>query len=105
MTRTCRTVRVFISSTYRDMHAERDHLGTVVFPELWERVEWSGLDFFNVDLRWSVPAKGANDEAVNSWEYCWQWIDCIELVLVCILGQRHGWVPEPVQFRESTDRH
>src|SRR5258708_3884865 len=27
-------VRVFISSTFRDMHAERDHLVTVVFPEL-----------------------------------------------------------------------
>ena len=26
-------VPVFISSTFRDMHAERDHLVTVVFPE------------------------------------------------------------------------
>ena len=34
MTATWRTVRVFISSTFRDMHAERDHLVTVVFPEL-----------------------------------------------------------------------
>ncbi|MBN2560004.1 MAG: DUF4062 domain-containing protein [Phycisphaerae bacterium] len=29
-----RTIRVFVSSTFRDMHAERDHLVTVVFPEL-----------------------------------------------------------------------
>ena len=29
-----RQVRVFISSTFRDTHAERGHLGTVVFPEL-----------------------------------------------------------------------
>ncbi len=28
------TVRVFISSTFRDMHAERDYLVRVVFPEL-----------------------------------------------------------------------
>jgi hypothetical protein len=33
-----RSVRVFTSSTFRDMHAERDHLVTVVFPELLERV-------------------------------------------------------------------
>ena len=32
------TVRVFISSTFRDMHAERDHLVKVVFPELRERL-------------------------------------------------------------------
>ena len=42
-------VRVFISSTFRDMHAERDHLVTVVFPELRERVEQLGLEFFDVD--------------------------------------------------------
>ena len=44
-------VRVFISSTFRDMHAERDHLVTVVFPELRERCESLGLEFFDVDLR------------------------------------------------------
>ena len=44
-------VRLFISSTFRDMHAERDHLVTVVFPELAERLERLGLDFHDVDLR------------------------------------------------------
>ena len=48
-------VRVFFSSTFRDMHAERDHLVTVVFPELRERCERLGLEFFDVDLRWGVP--------------------------------------------------
>lgn len=38
MPATCQTVRVFVSSTFRDMHAQRDHLVTVVFPELSERV-------------------------------------------------------------------
>ena len=42
-------VRVFISSTFKDMHAERDHLVTVVFPELRERCERLGLEFFDVD--------------------------------------------------------
>ena len=70
-----RQVRVFISSTFRDMHAERDHLATVVFPELRERIEQFGLEFFDVNLRWSVPAKNANGETANSSEYCWQWIE------------------------------
>ena len=48
-------VRVFISSTFRDMHAERDHLITVIFPELRERLQEIGLDFYDIDLRWGVP--------------------------------------------------
>jgi len=99
-----RQVRVFISSTFRDMHAERDHLVTVVFPELRERVEQLGLEFFDVDLRWGVPAKTLDGETANSLEYCRQWIDRVEPFFVCILGQRYGWVPEPHQFRESADR-
>jgi hypothetical protein len=47
-----RQIRVFISSTFPAMHAERDHLETVVFPELKERFEQLGLEFFDVDLCW-----------------------------------------------------
>jgi hypothetical protein len=87
-----RQIRVFISSTFRDMHAERDHLVTVVFPELRKRVEQLGLGFFDVDLRWGVPEQDANGETANSWEYCKRWIDRVEPFFVNILGQRYGWV-------------
>ena len=30
-------IPILISSTFRDMHAERDHLTQTVFPELQER--------------------------------------------------------------------
>jgi len=99
-----RQVRVFISSTFRDMHAERDHLVTVVFPELRERLERLGLEFFDVDLRWGVPSKDADGETANSWEYCRQWIDRVEPFFVCMLGQRYGWVPEPGQLTAEEDR-
>ena len=33
-----RQVRVFLSSTFRDMHAERDHLVKVTFPRLREKL-------------------------------------------------------------------
>lgn len=90
-----RQVRVYISSTFRNIHAERDHLVTVIFPELRERVEQLGLKFFDVDLRWGVHAKEANGETANSWEYCRQWIDRVEPFFVRILGLRYAWVPEP----------
>ena len=99
-----RSVRAFVSSTFRDMHAERDHLVPVVFPELRERVGQLGLEFFDVDLRWGVPAKDLNGETANAWEYCRQWIDWVEPFFVCILGQRYGWVPEPRHFRATADQ-
>jgi WD40 repeat protein len=99
-----KSIRVFISSTFRDMHAERDHLVTVVFPELRERVEQLGLEFFDVDLRWGVPEKNTDGETANSWEYCRQWIERVEPLFVCILGQRYGWVPKVGDFRDPADQ-
>lgn len=81
-----RPIRVFVSSTFRDMHAERDHLVTVVFPELRERCERLGLEFFDVDLRWGVPEKKPDGEQANSWEYFRQWNERVEPLFVCILG-------------------
>lgn len=103
MDATWRTVRVFISSTFCDTDAERDHLVAVVFPELRERTERLGLEFFDVGLRWGVPAEDLNGETANSWEYRRQWIDRVEPFFVFILGQRYGWVREPQQFRGDVD--
>lgn len=97
-------VRFFSSSTFRDMHAERDHLVTVVFPELREQVERLGLECFDVDLRWAVTAKDLNGETADCWEYCRQWINRVESFFVCILGQRYGWVPELRRFHAAADR-
>ncbi len=99
-----KTVRAFISSTFRDMHAERDHLVTIVFPELRERLERLGLEFFDVDLRWGVPEKDANGETANSWEYCKKWIERVEPFFIGLLGQRYGFVPSPQQIYDHADR-
>ena len=56
-------VRAFVSSTFRDMHAERDEMVTVVEPELRERLSWLELHFELVDLRWMVP--GATEHVLT----------------------------------------
>ena len=38
MTQTWKTVRFFITSTFRDMQAERDHLVRFVFPKIRQRI-------------------------------------------------------------------
>jgi hypothetical protein len=97
-------VRAFISSTFSDMHAERDHLVTVVFPELRERLDRLGLEFFDVDLRWGVPRTGVDGERANSWAYCKKWISRVEPFFVCMLGERYGWKPPISQIPGRTDR-
>ena len=59
MSQTWKSVRVFISSTFRDMHAERDHLVRVVFPELKERCRQRRVHLIDVDLRWGVTQEQA----------------------------------------------
>lgn len=99
-----RQVRVFSSSTFRDMNSERDHLVTVVFPELRDRVERLGHEFFDVDLRWGVPHENLDGERANSWAYCKRRIDEVEPFFVCMLGQRYGWRPPADEILDETDR-
>ena len=54
MPSTWNTIRIFISSTFRDMHAERYHIIKVVFPELRERYAKHKLHLIDVDLRWDA---------------------------------------------------
>ena len=49
-----RTVKVFISSTNRDMNAERDHLVKVVFPSLREKLGKHRVYLIDIDLRWGL---------------------------------------------------
>ena len=99
-----RVIRVFVSSTFRDMQAERDHLVTVVFPELRERLERLGLELYDVDLRWGVPKIGVDGEKANSWDYCKQWIERVEPFFISLLGQRYGWTPPESEIHDEQDR-
>lgn len=49
-------IRLFVSSTFRDMHAERDHLNRLAFPELRARCLRRGVEFSAIDLRWGITA-------------------------------------------------
>ena len=52
-----RTVCVFISSTFRDMQPERDHLVRFVFPRLREELLKRRIHVVDVDLRWGVTSE------------------------------------------------
>jgi WD40 repeat protein len=86
------TVRVFISSTFRDMHAERDHLVRVVFPELRERCRTRHVHLIDVDLRWGVTEADAEDG--RALDICLDEIDGCRPYFLGILGHRYGFVPD-----------
>jgi tetratricopeptide (TPR) repeat protein len=82
-----KTVRVFISSTFRDMHAERDYLINTIFPELQERMAARRLHLRPVDLRWGVlEEEDALDICLNVIEEC-------RPFFIGLLGNRYGFTP------------
>jgi telomerase protein component 1 len=86
-------IRIFICSTFRDMHAERDQLSRIVFPELRSRCLRRGADCLGVDLRWGVTEEEAEQEGALA--LCLQEVERCRPFFVCLLGGRFGWVPPP----------
>ena len=95
-----KTVRIFISSTFNDMHAERDYLVKNVFPELSAWCEERKLHLVDIDLRWGVTA--ADSQANNAVLACLRNIDESRPFFLCFLGQRRGWVPKDREISERT---
>lgn len=87
---TWRTIRVFISSTFRDMHGERDLLTKYVFPELRCWCYNYCLNLYEVDLRWGITEKQSQSE--KQLELCLSEVMRADL-FIGILGDRFGWVP------------
>ncbi|XP_054870069.1 telomerase protein component 1 isoform X2 [Amphiprion ocellaris] len=83
-----RGVRVFISSTFRDMHSERDVLVRSVFPELRRRAAQHRLHLQEVELRWGVT----EEESERAAQLCLSEV-CRSQMLVGILGERYGMAP------------
>lgn len=86
------TVRVFISSTFRDMHSERDWLIKRVFPALRERLERYRIYLVDIDLRWGVTEQQA--ESGGALDVCLDQIDACRPFFLGLLGERYGWVPQ-----------
>jgi telomerase protein component 1 len=86
-----KTTRVFISSTFRDMHAERDWLVKRVFPALRQRLEPLRIHLVDIDLRWGITREQADNDQVLG--LCLQQIDECRPFFLGLLGGRYGWVP------------
>jgi telomerase protein component 1 len=89
--KTWRTARVFISSTFLDMHGERDLLTRHVFPELREKLKRYRINLSEVDLRWGITEEEA--QKGSSLGVCLEEVDRCRPFFVGFLGSRYGWTP------------
>lgn len=87
-----RTVRIFISSTFLDMHGERDLLTRHVIPELRERCRAKRIHISEVDLRWGITEEEANHD--RQLETCLAEVDRCRPFFIGLLGKRYGYTPK-----------
>ena len=91
-----RTVRVFLSSTFRDFAEERDLLVKKIFPELRRRCRERQVELVDVDLRWGITEEQAQRGEVLP--ICLAEIDRSRPYFMGFIGDRYGWVPEHHQY-------
>jgi len=84
-------IRVFVSSTFRDMMRERDQLMTHTWPELRRFCRERQVELVEVDLRWGIAEEQSTRKETLKF--------CLDEILACrpffigLLGERYGWTP------------
>lgn len=91
-----RSIRVFISSTFKDMMNEREYLMKKIFPQFRRMCNEKGVEFTEVDLRWGVTEEDALKGKVI--EICLNEIDKSRPYFIGILGERYGWIPDYKEY-------
>ena len=93
--------RVFVSSTFGDLIAERNVLQEKAFPALRKYCQEHGARFQAIDLRWGVSQEAALDQ--QTMRICLEELRrCQNLSprpnFIVLLGNRYGWRPLPAEI-------
>jgi nephrocystin-3 len=89
-----RVVRVFVSSTFLDMQAERDELAKWIFPQLRKLCEQRAVTWTEVDLRWGITDEQQAEGKVLP--ICLEEIKRCRPFFIGLLGERYGWIPDQI---------
>lgn len=103
-TQNWQTVYLFLSSTFNDMHAERDYLTKFVFPELREWCARRRLEFVDIDLRWGITDEDSTQNH-RTLAICLENVERCRPLFLALLGQRRGWVPAPNEVDPDLLQH
>ena len=88
---TNRRIRVFVSSTFRDMIEERDTLMTHTWPALRRLCQERHAEFVEVDLRWGIAESQSTRK--ETLKLCLDEIRACRPFFIGLLGDRYGWTP------------
>ena len=80
-----KTVKVFISSTFLDMHSERDILIKTIFPMLRSKLSHLMINIYDIDLRWGI----ANEKYKETLDICLNQVLESDY-FISLLGERYG---------------
>ncbi len=88
-------VKVFISSTFRDLNPERNYLVKVVFPKINKELDNRNQDIkvYHVDLRWGITNEDMKNKRVI--DTCMKYLHEAKPYFVGIIGNRYGSVMSP----------
>ena len=86
-----REIRIFLSSTFSDMHEERNYLTKKIFPRIREICERREVRFTVLDLRWGITEEESRTGKVI--EICMDEIKRTKPFFIGLLGGRYGWIP------------
>ncbi len=101
-----REIRVFLSSTFRDMEAERNHLIKHIFPKIRAACLARQVGFTEIDLRWGVTEEESRNGVTV--DICLKEIDrCRDFppFFIGFLGERYGWIPCRDDLAAYWERH
>jgi predicted negative regulator of RcsB-dependent stress response len=95
---------IFITSTFRDLQAERDWLGQHVFLELQERLRGRRVILEPIDLRLGVDTTAVADPGARELQVlqvCLAEIERSRPFLIGLIGERYGWIPPPERMQAA----
>eukprot|EP01105_Mastigella_eilhardi_P019218 TRINITY_DN450_c0_g1_i3.p1 TRINITY_DN450_c0_g1~~TRINITY_DN450_c0_g1_i3.p1 ORF type:complete len:1376 (-),score=324.64 TRINITY_DN450_c0_g1_i3:50-4144(-) len=84
-----RNIRIFFSSTFKDMQEERELVAKKVMPEIRAQCALRGVTVNQVDLRWGITKE--QSESGNTISICLSEVDRCRPWFISMLGERYGW--------------
>lgn len=98
-----RQIRIFISSTFRDMQDERNQLMRFTFPKLRDLAAKRDVTLTEVDLRWGITDEDSKSGKVV--DICLREIENSIPFFIGIIGNRYGWVPKKKDLDDNVTDH
>ena len=91
-----RSIRLFLSITFRDFGEERNLLVRQVLPALSARLKDRFVELVDSGLCWAITVEQAERGEVLP--ICLAEIDRARPYFIGMLGERYGWIPPPEGF-------